>query len=294
MFRRWLFPFLLLSLPLLLSGCFRRWRMTERDLQRHYATRPARPTYHTIDAGGMNLFCAAIGADTLPPLLLIHGAPGSWYGYLRLMDDSLLYRRYQIIAVDRPGYGRSKKKGVRRRQLTDLRQQAEWIAASLQLNRSGKPAVVLGRSFGAPIAARLAILYPENVRHLYMLAPAIDPDREKFWWFSRAGRFPLIRLFLHDQINMATDEKFAHVRQLRQLDTLWTDVRATVTVMQGGRDWLVDPENLNYARRVLTGRRAEFIYLPQAGHLISNSHPALVRELLLRGSECDDVIAEAP
>ncbi|MGA0559987.1 alpha/beta fold hydrolase [Larkinella sp. VNQ87] len=271
--------FLLLLLLVSLSGCFRRWRMNDRQIREHFASRPAKPTFFTVENDSLKLFVASIGSDTLPPLLLIHGAPGSWYGYLRMFDDSLLYSRFHILSVDRPGYGKSRKG---RKAITSITQQAQWIAHALNLNHSGKPAIVLGRSFGSPVAARLAMLYPSRVKHLFLIASPLDPEKEKFFWFSKWGKMPPIQLFLHRHLNLATAEKYTHVRELRQLEPMWSKLDVPVTLMQGGKDWLVDPANLDFARQKLAGKPAEFIFLPEAGHLITNSHAGMVKSLILQ------------
>lgn len=255
--------------------------MSERQIRAHYAGQPTRPTFFTIENDSLKLFVASIGPDTLPPLLLIHGAPGSWYGYLRMLDDSLLQRHFQILAIDRPGYGKSRKG---RKPVTSITKQAQWVGQALNLNHSGKPAIVLGRSYGAPIAARLAMLYPRRIRHLFLIAAPLDPDKEKFFWFSKWGKLPPIRWFLPRRMNLATAEKYTHVNELRQLQPLWPRLNVPVTVMQGGSDWIVDPKNLDFAKDVLKDKRAEFIFLPEAGHLITNSHPDLVRKLILEAA----------
>src|SRR6187200_775650 len=58
-----------------------------------------------VDTGDVRLH-AAIGGDG-PPLLLIHGWPGSWY-YWRLVMPALA-RDFQVIAVDQRGIGLSDK-----------------------------------------------------------------------------------------------------------------------------------------------------------------------------------------
>ncbi|OIN61290.1 alpha/beta hydrolase [Arsenicibacter rosenii] len=260
--------------------------MTEREIREHYAGRPLKPTFYTIDTDTSRLFVAATGADTLPPLLLIHGAPGAWYGYIRMLDDTLLSKQYHVISVDRPGYHKSRISGPwrkRRKQYT-LGWQANTIAQALRLNHSGKPATVLGRSYGAPVAARLAADYPAQISQLFLVSPAIDPDAEKFYWFSTWGKFPLIQAFLPKFLNIATHEKFTHADELRKLLPSWSQIQAPVTVMQGGRDWIINACNFDFAKCVLDGKPANFIFLPEAGHLITNSHAELVRSLLLTPS----------
>jgi pimeloyl-ACP methyl ester carboxylesterase len=275
-------------LLLALTGCFSRFRMTDREIRQHYAQREAagfrvRPTFHTIENDTAKVFVATTGADTLPPLLLIHGAPGAWYGYIRMVDDTALQRRFQILSVERPGYGHSRKGG--QRSIREIDQQAGRIALALSLNHSGKPAIVLGRSYGAPIALRLATLQPERVGHLMLISSAIDPDKEKFWWFSKFGRSPLVQWALPKPLNTATDEKYAHVAELRKLLPQWSRIQAPVTVLQGGTDWIVDTTNFSFAKRVLAGKQAEFMFLPQSGHLITSSNPDLIRSLVLQKAD---------
>lgn len=275
--------FPLLFFVITLSGCFSRFSMTRREIRDHYANRSIKPTFYTIEDDSSKLYVASTGADTLPPLLLIHGAPGAWYGYIRMLDDTLLQHRFHILSVDRPGYGLSRVRGpwkIRRKQYT-LDQQAKTIAKALTLNHSQQPAVVLGRSYGAPVAARLAALRPQQVSKLLLVSPAIDPDNEKFYWFSKWGKFPLIQAFLPRPLNIATHEKFTHAAELRKLLPYWSQLTMPITVMQGGRDWIINSFNFDFAKCVLEGKPANFIFLPEAGHLITNSHAELVRSLLL-------------
>src|SRR5690242_8775041 len=58
-----------------------------------------------VHAGDVRLH-AVIGGDG-PPLLLIHGWPGSWY-YWRLVMPALA-REFEVIAVDQRGIGLSDK-----------------------------------------------------------------------------------------------------------------------------------------------------------------------------------------
>lgn len=275
-------------LLLALTGCFGRFHMTDREIRQHYAQREAagfrgKPTFHTIENDTAKLFVATTGADTLPPLLLIHGAPGAWYGYIRMVDDTALQHRFQILSVERPGYGHSRKQG--QHSVREIDQQAGRIALALSLNHSGKPAIVLGRSYGAPIALRLATLQPERIGHLVLISSAIDPDKEKFWWFSKFGKSPLIQWALPRPLNTATDEKYAHVAELKKLLPQWSTLQTPVTVLQGGTDWIVDTTNFSFAKRMLAGKRAEFVFLPQSGHLITSSNPDLVRSLIVQKAD---------
>jgi pimeloyl-ACP methyl ester carboxylesterase len=255
--------------------------MTRKELNEYYANKSVKPTFFTIENDSVKLFCAATGVDTLPPLLLIHGAPGAWYGSRNMLDDSILRQRFHIIAMDRLGYNKSRYKN-RRRAVTSLSLQAVAIHEALRINRSRQKGIVVGSSYGAPIAAEISLRYPDEVAHLVMLAAAIDPEKEKFWWFHKYIRRGPVHWFLPRFLKTATDEKFAHTKELKSLHTRWSGLKVPATIVQGGADNIVDPSNFEYAKKQLAGKDAEFIFIPEAGHMLRFRQSALVRDILLR------------
>lgn len=274
---------LFLSLVLIVTcctGCFRRFVKTEKQLRQYYKDKP-RPTYFTIQNDSVKLFCAVAGADTLPPLLIIHGAPGAWYGSRNLLDDSLIKTRFQVISVDRPGYGKSTFKG-KRKAVTSINIQATVIYEALRLNRSFKKGIVMGSSYGGPIAAKMAIDHPESFYHVLLLAAAIDPQHEKFFWFNKYVHHGPLKWLLPHFFKTATSEKYTHVKELQQLLPQWQQLQVPVTAVQGEADETVYPVNLDFARKVLAGKNATFISLPGTGHLIRWQRPDLVRSILLQ------------
>jgi pimeloyl-ACP methyl ester carboxylesterase len=258
--------------------------MSEGEVKTHYANRPVKPTFFTIKNDSVDLFCATTGSDTLPPLLLIHGAPGGWFSNITLVDDPDLQKRYHIIAVSRPGYHKSKYNN-RRRALTSIELQSVAIHEALRLNRSFKKGVVFGTSYGAPIAAKMAIDHPDDFYHLVMIAGALDPENEKFWWFHQYLRSLFVRLSLPRFINTATDEKFAHVKELQLLLPEWSKLKVPATVIQGDKDEIVPSVNFEFAKSQLKNKQAEFIFISGAGHLIRRSHPHVIKGVLLKLSE---------
>src|SRR5690606_1150479 len=93
-----------------LSSCFSRYLISEKQVRRHYASKDIKPQIQIIKNDTLSLSIASVGADTLPMLLLIHGAPGSLWGYMNLMDDKDLQKHFHIVSVDRVGYGKSSLK----------------------------------------------------------------------------------------------------------------------------------------------------------------------------------------
>ena len=86
-----------------------------------------------------------IGAG--PPVLLVHGQPGSradWRGLVPLLADS-----HRVLSVDRPGYGATGGEAI------GLLENAELLG-QLLVERSALGATVVGHSLGAGIALAMA------------------------------------------------------------------------------------------------------------------------------------------
>jgi pimeloyl-ACP methyl ester carboxylesterase len=277
---------MLVTLTGSLSSCFSRYLISEKQVRIHYATRDVKPTVQIIKNDTLSLSIASIGADTLPMLLLIHGAPGSLWGYMNLMDDSDLQKKYHIVSVDRVGYGKSRLK--KRKTLTSIETQAKALLPVFSLNHSSQKVTVLGRSYGAPIAAKMVSLVPDLVKELFMVSPVIDPDKEKFYWFSKWGRNAVVQLFLPGEFNMATAEKYSHSAELRKLLPVWGSITVPTTVIQGGNDWIADPANLDFAKKHIRSKRAQYIFLNNAGHMITFTHADMIKEMLMKSALFQD------
>ena len=197
-----------------------------------------------------------------------------------MLDDTILQKKFHIIAVDRLGYNKSRFKN-KRKAVTSITTQATAIMEALRLNRSRQKSIVLGSSYGAPIAAQIALQHPGSFYHLFLLAPAIDPDKEKFWWFHKYIHRGPVHWFLPRFLKSATDEKFAHVKELLQLKPSWQQLSVPVTVIQGGVDNIVDPSNFEFAKQQLQGKEAQFIFLPEAGHMLRYRQSKLLRDILV-------------
>ena len=87
-----LFPLLALLSIFFFSRCFflKRYVKSDAELEEHYRFATLKPSYRSSETGGKKTHYAVISAsDTLPLLVMVHGAPGAWYGYMNLTDAIL-------------------------------------------------------------------------------------------------------------------------------------------------------------------------------------------------------------
>ena len=258
-----------------LSSCMQSFRMSEKNIANYYANSITKPNFAFSDTTQTKIHFAYSADTSKPILLLIHGAPGAWFGYKEFFNDSLLLSKYQIVAPDRAGYNKSGNKE------TSIKQQAELLKCLLKLHNHQKVSL-LGRSYGAAIAAKLTAENPELVEDLLLIAPACDPKKEKFWWFSKPVNSKLARFFLPVYANRASDEKFTHRAELEKILPDWQKIKCPVTILQGGKDWIIEPSNGHFVDSVLINAPRRFIYLPENGHLLTTERYDLIRDILLK------------
>ncbi|GMV06516.1 MAG: alpha/beta hydrolase [Gemmatimonadota bacterium] len=107
-----------------------------------------------------------------PPVLLIHGIPGSaavWEG----VATGLAARGFRALAPDLLGFGASERpKGV---EPIWIDAQAAALATYLDSVRCG-PAIVVGHDYGVPITVTLATRYPQLVKAVALAAGNLFPD----------------------------------------------------------------------------------------------------------------------
>ena len=89
------------SCVLLFTRCFvlNDYIKTDAELDEHYSNSSVKPVYKKSELNDRNQHYAVLSkSDTLPLLVMVHGAPGAWYGYLNLTDDSLL-QEHIVLAI---------------------------------------------------------------------------------------------------------------------------------------------------------------------------------------------------
>jgi pimeloyl-ACP methyl ester carboxylesterase len=256
-----------LIVALLVGDRLVQFRMDDKDLTEWFEARHIQPDIGYYEARGRKVRYVGVGDNPEATVLFIHGAPSSmsyWKGYLA---DSVLLSRATMYAVDRPGYGYSGLADP----LPDISAQAGIIKLILDsLHQVHRPVIVVGVSYGAPIAARLTMDYPELVDGLILIAPPLGPGREEYFWFTHPVESPLIHWVVPRMLQTANREKVYHKEELSKMLPLWGRIHVPVMYLQGQEDGLVDTSNASFAREHLTNVPSLNIeMIPGRGHLIA-------------------------
>jgi len=114
--------------------------------------------FRTIDAGEVNLRCAVEGEG--PLVILVHGFPESWFSWRHQLTP-IAQAGFTACAIDVRGYGGSDKpEPIEAYSMERLTADVAGVADALQ---PGKPAILIGHDWGAPIVWNTALTRPDRI-----------------------------------------------------------------------------------------------------------------------------------
>lgn len=236
------------------------------------------PDFQSYESEGQEMHYTKMGNDSLPLVLMLHGAPGSSSACLGFLMDTALTHHACVIAVDRPGYGYSGFGKAER----SLVKQAAAIRPILEKHRHQK-AVLVGHSYAGPLIARAAMDFPQLVDGLVMVAGSIDPALEPHYWWQGPLDWKAIRWMLPPAFRVSNQEILPLPAELEAMMPFWGNITCPVTVIQGTNDNLVHPGNADFAERMLTNSsKLEIIRMEGGSHFIFWTEQELIVDEILK------------
>lgn len=218
------------------------------------------------------------GKDKQNLIIFIHGAPGSSQDYYHFLMDSTMVSNCSMVAIDRPGYGYS---GFGKSEKS-IKRQAETLKKLINEELSSFGNIVLiGHSFGGPIAGIMASQSDTLIDKVIMLAPAIDPDHEIIFWISYLAKWPPFRWLTPTVWTVASDEKFSHKEALYEIEGMWSEISTDIIHVHGTKDILVPYENVWFSEKNIPEEYLEIITIEGANHFLPWTHTEMIHELII-------------
>ncbi|MCI4065077.1 alpha/beta hydrolase [Micromonospora sp. R77] len=211
-----------------------------------------------------------------PPVVLVHGLAVS-HRYLTPLAVALA-PTHPVYVPDLPGFGLTERPGT----AYDVSGLAAWLAAWLAAYRPG-PVCLLGHSFGAEVAARLAADRPDLVTALVLAGPTSDPAarsrRGQFgrWLVDTLREAPLqAPILLRDVADARPRRVYASLSHSvhNAIEADLVRVTAPTLVVAGARDTVVPPAWRTQAARLVPAART--VTVPAAAHNVATTAPAQV------------------
>jgi len=213
--------------------------------------------------------------NDLPTILFIHGAPGSSDNFFDYLQDDDLSKRANLISVDRLGYGYSDYGNAE----TSIENQAESIFTIVKQHHLNN-LVVVGWSFGVPIAAKIAVNHPE-IKYCVLVAGAVSPEDEKYFGIAKLVRWDLTKWMFSKALKVSDKEKMAHVDELKLMVNDWKEIKTPITYFHGTKDKIVPYKNMDFIKANVNDSLLKAITVKDASHFLLFKNYDLVKTELL-------------
>jgi len=241
-----------------------------------------------------------------PSVVMIHGNAGSVEDFeLGALD--LLASEYRVVAIDRPGHGRSGRVAAK----ATVEDQAELLHQTLASLGVTHP-ILVGHSWGASLALAYVLKYPGEVLGIVLLAPAAYPDGSgnrllhamigtpvigdltlilgRAVMGSRMLRQSLVQAFYPQQppagylrtvsslwlrrrqLRAYFEDEFSLDASLRKMSRRYSEIKVPVVIVTGDQDRIIPPDR---GARPLHAAipQSRLIEIKDTGHEIPQTHP---------------------
>ncbi|MBX3354529.1 MAG: alpha/beta fold hydrolase [Phycisphaeraceae bacterium] len=275
-------------------------------------------TEHSTMVDGHRWPWLEAGSVQAPPVILLHGYNTSMDAMMSIM--AWIAPTHRAIAPDLPGFGQHEAHPEVAHDGTFYATQVLRFMDTLGIKR----ATIIGTSMGGAIAAEIAIIAPDRVDRLVLLAPAglEPPFRNDFMRAVDRGENPLrleseedfrriinlvfyrppptpppvVRHFVNEAQRRlpGTNRIIESLREFvtRGLEDRLGQIEVPTLVLWGSYDLVLDPSLL--PRFVTALPRGQGTLIPDAGHVLFHDRPEDVRREIIRFlAQPDEAVRES-
>lgn len=189
-------------------------------------------------------------------IVFVHGTPGSKSHFKRYLRDEELQKRFNMLAIDRPGFGKSQSE-----LLLNFKGQTKEISKLVQDNLPAGPVICIGHSYGAPLCLNLMIDEPQIFNKGLLIAGPYDFNRKILKWYNYLAKLPLLKYLVPRSLKNSNLEMYGLKEELRLLDSKLHRLQNAPDLLHGLKDGIVPVEdsdklvkklshfdNINYSR----------------------------------------------
>lgn len=179
-------------------------------------------------------------------IIFIHGSPGDHTAFKKYLDDKSLNETFNMIAIDRPGFGESQKYNHQ----PDMSKQAEIIFSELNkkydINNLKEKTYIFSHSYGAPLSILLSS-YLNTLPNLILVAGPYNPDFNMKRWYNYIASFPIINFIIGKSWRFSNEEMMKLNLDLIKVKEALSQYKGKTFFIHGRSDGLVPIKHSRWA-----------------------------------------------
>ena len=270
-----------------------------------YADQCEQPKEHYLNIENTRVRYVESGAG--PDIVLIHGNAGSADDF-DFQSLGRLCRNYRVIAIDRPGHGKSDRP---RDSDATLQYQMRLLHETLSHIGVTRP-VLVGHSWGGSLALAYAVDYPTELSAIVLLAPAAYADGGPDQFMRAVLKTPVLgdmsltigRVIMgknllkkelrkafypdsvpdeylrhasvswlgHKHVRAILEDEYGLDQELKQVSKHYSEITIPVVIVTGDHDKVVSAKHNAFRLKTLISQ-SQLMELNDTGHQIPQTHP---------------------
>ncbi len=260
---------------LLVSTRLLSFSLSAEKINQSFKDSPHQPVHRYFSYQEDYIHYVCIGDSTLPPILMIHGSPGSWDSYVKLVTLTDLLDHYYLIIPDRPGYGESGMSDAR-----SLREQSLLLGLLVEQYFGKQNGILLGHSYGGALCLQLAVDFPDRIQSMVLAAGTLADVYQKPRWYNYLVKYTPVGWLLDGSFKLSNQEMMLLPQDLKKLYPELRKSSIRTAIIQGGKDFLVDPQTPEYISSILDNSKHRVFYKENMDHFLIWNDQTVIMDAL--------------
>lgn len=216
-----------------------------------------------------------LGDSSKSPLLLIHGSPGDWSAWEKIIENDSVRDRFYMLIPDRAGYGKTTIPAQ-----ASLVGQTKPIWQGLEALGITKGITIVGHSYGGAVAEQLVVDHPEAFKLAVFAAGTLSPIDMQPRWYNKVARWGWVNRIIGAGMRSSNTEMLGLPESLQQIEPKLADINTPIVLIQGEKDVLVPFETVQYYKSVKK-YGVTYILLDDENHFFLWTNPFLISDVIL-------------
>ncbi len=217
----------------------------------------------------------------LSTLIFIHGSPGTSRTFNKYLNDPKLIETFNLIAIDRPNYGKSK--GFAR--YISMSSQAKLISAYLEkkfsVSELKTKTYIVSHSYGAPLSVLIERELKSNA-DLIMMAGPFDPKLNMVKWYNTVAKLSFVSLFLGPAWVISNKEMLGLNKNLQKVKSYLSDYTGVTHFLHGSEDGIVSISHSKWAHQFrLKNNKKSHLAIYPSNHFFVWSKFKIIKDYIL-------------